>query len=69
MAVEREVIVRPFAAGSCSVPKAVRQPNGQWFVEFDIQFRVRIDDDREVKVDRSVSVQAQPQRGRKRRGS
>ena len=67
MAVEKEIVEHPFAVGSCAVPKAVRQPNGQWFVEFAIRFRVKIDDDREIHVDRSISVQAQPQRGRKKR--
>lgn len=65
MAVEREEIERPFAIGKCAVSRAVRQANGEWFVEFEIDFRVRIDDTRDVYVRRSVSVRAEAQRGRK----
>ena len=66
MAVEREEIERPFAVGSCSVPRAVRQANGDWFVEFEIDFRVKIDNTRDVYVRRTVSLRASEQRGRKR---
>lgn len=69
MSVEKETVDRPFAVGECSVPKIVRQKNGQWFVEFFLRFRIKIDENREINVDRIVSVQAGAQRGRKKRGT
>lgn len=63
--VEREQVEHPFAVGSCAVPRAVRQKNGSWFVEFEIDFRVKIDDARDVYVRRTVSLQAAEQRGRR----
>ena len=67
MAVERETIEHPFAVGSCAVPRIVRQANGDWFVEFDIEFRVKIDETRDIYVNRTVSLRAYPQRGRRKR--
>lgn len=64
--VERESVEQPFALGSVSVPRAVRQKNGEWSVEFEIDFRVKIDDTRDVYVRRTLSVRATEQRGRKR---
>lgn len=65
MAVEPEEILHPFASGSVKVPRIVRHPNGDWSVEFEINFRVKIDDTRDVHVtDRHVMVRG-TQRGRK----
>lgn len=64
--VERESVENPAAVGQCAVQRAVRQKNGQWFVEFEINFRVKIDENRDVYVRRTVSLQASEQRGRKR---
>jgi hypothetical protein len=69
MAVETEEILHPFAVGSVKVPRVVRQPNGDWSVEFEINFRVKVDDTRDVVVsDRHVIVRGQ-QRGRKARAT
>jgi hypothetical protein len=63
--VERETVENPVAIGSCAPLRAVRQKNGSWFVEFEIDFRVKIDDTRDVYVRRTVSLQAAEQRGRR----
>lgn len=68
MAVEREQVDNPFAAGSCSVPRVMRGANGEWSVEFRLDFYIRLNDGREIRVsDRHVSVKASEQRGRKPR--
>lgn len=67
MGVPRETVSFPFAVGSVKVPQAVRGENGRWSVEFRIEFRVRIDDTRDVLVRRTVSLQATEQLGRKAR--
>jgi hypothetical protein len=68
MAVEREQVDNPFAAGSCSVPRVMRGENGQWSVEFRLDFYIRLNDGREIRVsDRHVLVRATEQRGRKPR--
>ena len=64
--VERESVEHPFAVGSVTVPRAVRQKNGEWSVEFEINFRVKIDETRDVYVRRTLSVRATEQRGRRR---
>lgn len=68
MAVEREQVDNPFAAGSCSVPRVMRGENGQWSVEFRLDFYIRLNDGREIRVsDRHVIVRASEQRGRRPR--
>lgn len=66
MGVEREQHDHPFAVGSCTVPRVMRGENGQWSVEFELNFRVKLPDGREVRVtDRHVLVRANEQIGRK----
>lgn len=65
MAVETEEVIYPFAVGGVRVPRVVRRANGDWSVEFELNFRIKIDDAREVVVsDRHVMVRGN-QRGRK----
>ena len=63
--VDREQITLPGAIGTCTALKAVRQKNGEWFVEFQLDFVINIDDTREVAVHRKVSLRAEAQKGRK----
>lgn len=67
MTVAREEVLRPFAIGSVAAMKATRQANGDWSVEFDIDFRVKVDESRDIYVRRTVVVRATEQRGRKKR--
>jgi hypothetical protein len=68
MAVEREEFEHPFAYGKCGVPRVMRGENGQWSVEFELNFSIRLADGREIRVtDRHVIVRANEQRGRKPR--
>ena len=65
MAVEREEVHGPFAVGGAVVTRIYRQANGQWFAEFDLNFRIGVGDGREVFVRKYVNVSASEQRGRK----
>lgn len=66
MAVEREQFDNPIAFGNCTIPRVMRGENGQWSVEFELNFRVKLPDGREIRVtDRHVLVRANEQRGRK----
>lgn len=67
MGVERETVLAPFASGSCVVTRVSRGASGNWSAEFNINFRIIVDDDREVIVQKIVGVTASQQRGRKRR--
>lgn len=65
MAVEREEFEHPFAHGKVAVPRVVRQANGDWSVEFELNFTVALADGRRIHVtDRHVMVRG-VQRGRK----
>jgi hypothetical protein len=64
--VEKEEINVPWSVGSAVVTRIVRGQAGSWSVEFDLNFRIVVDDDREVFVRRIVNVRANEQRGRKR---
>ena len=63
--VDREEVHAPFAVGSAVVTRIYRQANGQWFAEFDLNFRIKVGDGREVFVRKYVNVSTNEQRGRK----
>lgn len=65
--VEREEVHAPFAVGSVVVMRAVRGAAGRWSVELDVNFRIKIDDTRDIYVRKMLSTVANEQRGRKRR--
>lgn len=67
MGVEKEQVHTPMAVGSAVVTRIYRAEAGGWSVEFDLNFRIWVGDDREVFVRRMVNVRANEQRGRKRR--
>lgn len=66
MGVERERIEWPKSSGSAIVTGATRQANGDWSIQVAMKFRVIIDETRDVYLERTVSVRASEQRGRKR---
>lgn len=66
MSVEPEQVHAPFAVGSAVVTRIYRTANGRWSAEFDLNFRIKADEHREVFVRRFVNVVACQQRGRKR---
>lgn len=66
MGVEREEVHAPFAVGSAVVTRIYRAEAGGWSVEFDLNFRIKVGDGREVFVRRFANVRASEQRGRKR---
>lgn len=65
MGVEREEVAAPFAVGSAVVTRIYRAEAGGWSVEFDLNFRIKVDDYREVFVRKYVNVTANEQRGRR----
>ena len=67
MAVEREEYETPRAVGSAMVSKVSRAAAGTWSVEFELQFRILLEDGREVLVRKAVRTVATEQRGRKPR--
>lgn len=66
MAVDREEVPAPFAVGSAVVTRIYRAAAGGWSAEFDLNFRIKVGDGREVFVRKFVNVTANEQRGRKR---
>jgi hypothetical protein len=67
MGVEREEYQTPRAVGSAVVTKVARGAAGTWSVEFELDFRIMLDDGREVLVRKAVHTVATEQRGRKPR--
>lgn len=67
MAVEPEEVHAPFCVGSAVVTRIYRGAAGRWSVEFDLNFQIKVDGDRDVFVRKYVNVTANEQRGRKRR--
>ncbi len=67
MSVECEEVPAPFAVGSAVVTRVYRAANGRWSAEFDLNFRIKIDQDRDVYVRKFVNVTTNEQRGRRRR--
>lgn len=67
MGVEREVHPGPRAIGAAAVSKVIRNAAGSWSVEFELDFRILLDDGREVVVRKAVHTLATEQRGRKPR--
>jgi hypothetical protein len=67
MAVEREEVHVPWAVGSAVITRIYRAENGKWSAEFDLNFRIKVGDGREVFVRKFVNVTTNEQRGRKRR--
>lgn len=65
MGVEREEVPEPFAVGSAVVTRIYRAEAGGWSVEFDLNFRIKVGDGREVFVRKYVNVTANEQRGRR----
>lgn len=60
MTVEKEEIDRPPATGGCEVLRAIRAKSGQWTVEFELNYRVKLPNGQElVIVDRHQLVRAQ----------
>lgn len=65
MGVEREDFTYPLAHGKVAVPRVTRQANGDWSVEFELNFTVSLPDGRRIEInDRHVMVRG-VQRGRK----
>lgn len=67
MAVEREEVPAPDAIGSAVVTRIYRGANGKWSAEFDLNFRIKVDEVRDVYVRKFVNVTTNEQRGRKTR--
>jgi len=67
VAVEREEHSAPRAIGSAVVSGVTRHASGAWSVEFELDFRILLDDGREVVVRKAVHTIATEQRGRKPR--
>lgn len=65
MGVEREQHETPRAVGSAVVNKVSRGAAGGWSVEFELDFRIMLEDGREVIVRKAVHTVATEQRGRK----
>ena len=64
--VEKEQVHAPFAVGSAVITRIYRAACGRWTAEFDLNFRVQVDDTRDVYIRRIVAVGASEQRGRRR---
>ena len=67
VAVERESHQTPRAIGVASVNRVVRNAAGSWSVEFEMDFKILLDDGREVLVRKAIHTIATEQRGRKPR--
>ncbi len=65
MSVDREEVHGPWAVGSAVVTRIYRGENGKWSAEFDLNFRIKVGDGREVFVRKYVNVVTNEQRGRK----
>lgn len=66
MAVEREEVHVPRAVGSAVITRIYRAEAGHWTAEFDLNFRIKVGDGREVFVRRYINVRANEQRGRRK---
>lgn len=65
MSVEREKHNSFGFNGKASPLQLVRQANGEWGVEFDMDFTISLRDGREVIVNKRVNVRANEPRGRR----
>lgn len=64
--VEREEVHAPTTSGNAVVTRIVRQANGKWSVEFDVNFEILVGDGRRVYVRKFMRAVSNEQRGRKR---